>query len=84
MAELAEQLSVPPNHLARASRTTTGVTAVDHLTARLLHQTQTVLVDPRTSAKDIATQLKFGNHAHFTRFVQQHKGKIPTRLRRQT
>jgi AraC family transcriptional activator of pobA len=44
MAEHAEQLSVTPTHLARASRTATGVTAADHLTARLLHQTQTALV----------------------------------------
>ena len=81
MAELAEQLSVPPTLLARASRTTTGVTAADHLTASLLHRTQTALVDPKTSAKDIATQLNFGSDAYFTRFVQQHKGKTPTKLR---
>ena len=84
MAEHAEQLSVTPTLLARASRTTTGVTAEDHLTARLLHQTETALVDPKTSAKDIATQLKFGSAAYFARFFQQHKGKTPTKLHRQT
>ena len=84
MAEHAEQIGVTPTHLARASRTATGVTAADHLTARLLHQTQTALVDTKTSAKDIATQLRFGSAAYFTRFVQQHTGKTPTQLRRQT
>lgn len=84
MAEHAEQLGVTPTHLARASCTATGVTTADHLTARLLHQTQTALVDTKTSAKDIATQLRFSSATYFTRFVQQQMGKTPTQLRQQT
>ena len=82
MAQHAQQLGVRPTHLARASRTATGVTAANHLTARLLHQTQTALIDTKLSAKDIATHLNFGIDVHFTRFVQQPKGQTPTQLRR--
>ena len=81
MAQHAQQLGVTPTHLARASRTATGVTAADHLTARLLHQTQTALIDTKLSAKDIATHLNFGSAAYFTRFVQQHTGQTPTQIR---
>ena len=81
MAQHAQQLGVTPTHLARASRTATGVTAADHLTARLLHQTQTALIDTKLSAKDIATHLNFGSAAYFTRFVQQHTGQTPTQVR---
>jgi AraC-like DNA-binding protein len=52
MAQHAQQLGVTPTHLARASRTATCVTTADQLTARLLHQTQTALIDTKQSTKD--------------------------------
>jgi AraC family transcriptional activator of pobA len=55
MAQHAQKLGVSPTHLARASRTATCVTAADHLTVRLLHQTQNALIDTKLSAKDINT-----------------------------
>jgi AraC family transcriptional activator of pobA len=78
MAQHAQQLGVTPTHLARASRTTTCVTAADQLTARLLHQTQTAIINTKQSANDIATHLNFGSATNFTRFVQQHTGQTPT------
>jgi methylphosphotriester-DNA--protein-cysteine methyltransferase len=54
------------------------VTAADQPTARLLHQTQTALIDTKQSAKDLATHLNFGSATNFTRFVQQHTGLTPT------
>jgi AraC family transcriptional activator of pobA len=54
------------------------VTAADQLTARLLHQTQTALIDTKQSAKDLETHLNFGSATNFTRFVQQHTGQTPT------
>jgi AraC family transcriptional activator of pobA len=78
MAQHAQQLAVTPTHLARASRTATCVTAANQLTERLLHQTQTALIDTKQSAKDIATHFNFGSATNFTRFVQQHTGQTPT------
>ena len=63
LAEHAEQLSETPTHLAHVSRTATVGTAADYLTTRLLRRTQTALVDTKTSAKDIATQLQFDSAA---------------------
>jgi AraC family transcriptional activator of pobA len=74
MVQHAQQLGVTPTHLARASRTAICVTAADQLTACLLHQTQTALIDTKQSAKDIATHLNFGSKTNFTPFAQQHTG----------
>lgn len=81
MAQHAEKLDVTPTHLARSSRATTGHTAADHLTARLLYQAQCALVDDHQSAKSIACDLNFGSAAYFTRFIQQHTGLTPTQFR---
>jgi len=78
MAQHAQQLGVTPTHLARASRTATFVAAAGRLTARLLDQTQTALIDAKQTAKDIATHMNFGSVANFKRFVQQHTGQPPT------
>lgn len=81
MADHAEKLGVTPTHLARASKSATGQTAADHITARLFHKAQSALLDGNQTSKAIAEALNFGSPAYFTRFIQQHSGFTPSQLR---
>ena len=81
MADHAKKLGVTPTHLARASRSATGHTAADHLTARQIYKAQCALIDGTQTAKAIAADLHFGSPAYFTRFIHQHCGITPSQLR---
>jgi AraC family transcriptional activator of pobA len=81
MAQHAAKLGVTPTHLTRASKSATGQTAADHITARILHKAQCALIDGNQTAKTIADNLNFGSAAYFTRFIQQHTGLTPSQLR---
>lgn len=82
MAEYATALGVTPTHLTRAVKAATGKTAADILTERVLFEARTLLRDTVRPAQDIARHLGFGSAAYFTRFIQQHTGKPPSKLRR--
>ncbi len=82
MAEHASAMGVTPTHLTRVCKTSTGRTAADILTHRILHSALGALYDTKVSAKDIAAELHFGSAAYFTRFIQHHTGKPPTALRK--
>ncbi|MGJ8626598.1 MAG: AraC family transcriptional regulator [Sulfitobacter sp.] len=81
MAEYAVELGVTPTHLTRALKAATGKTAADLLTERVLYAARTLLMDTREPAQDIARHLGFGSAAYFTRFIQQHTGLPPSKLR---
>ena len=82
MAEYATALGVTPTHLTRAVKAATGKTAAELLTERVLFEARVLLRDTVRPAQDIARHLGFGSAAYFTRFVQQHTGKPPSKLRR--
>ncbi|MGJ8618145.1 MAG: helix-turn-helix domain-containing protein [Sulfitobacter sp.] len=81
MAEYAAELSVTPTHLTRAVKASTGKTAADILTERVLYAARSLLSETRRPAQDIARHLGFGSAAYFTRFIQQHTGHPPSKLR---
>ncbi|WP_304950542.1 AraC family transcriptional regulator [Sulfitobacter sp.] len=81
MAQYAESLDVTPTHLSRAVKSATGKTAADILTERVVHEARHLLGTTEHSAQDIARHLGFGSAAYFTRFMQQHTGLTPSRLR---
>ena len=81
MAQYAESLEVTPTHLSRAVKSATGKTAADILTERVVHEARHLLGTTEHSAQDIARHLGFGSAAYFTRFMQQHTGLTPSRLR---
>ncbi len=81
MADFAHMLDVTPTHLTRVSRQTAGVTAADILVQTLLHESRLRLSQTETSFKAISEDLNFGSPAYFTRFIQQHSGMTPSRLR---
>lgn len=81
MAQYAEKLSVTPTHLTRAVKSVTGKTAADLLTERVLHDARALLSETNHTARQIAAHLGFGSAAYFTRFIQQHTGSPPSKLR---
>lgn len=81
MAEYAAYLGITPTHLTRAVKAATGKTAADMLTERILFEARALLVQTREPACDIARHLGFGSAAYFTRFIQHHTGKPPSKLR---
>lgn len=81
MADFAEMLDVTPTHLTRVCKELAGMTAAEILVQALLHEARQQLVTSETSFKAISEDLGFGSPAYFTRFIQQHSGMTPSRLR---
>ncbi|MBY6055162.1 helix-turn-helix transcriptional regulator [Leisingera daeponensis] len=81
MAAHAEALKVTPTHLTRVCKAAVGKTAAALLTERQLHAARTLLITSDLPVRDIAARLGFGSAAYFTRFISQHTGKPPSKLR---
>lgn len=81
MANYAETLGVTPTHLTRVVKAATGKTAADILTERVVHAARDLLMTSPHSAQYIARHLGFGSAAYFTRYIQQHTGHPPSKLR---
>ncbi|MCX7559932.1 AraC family transcriptional regulator [Sulfitobacter sp. F26204] len=81
MAQYAASLDVTPTHLTRAVKAATGKTAAELLTERVLHEARLLLAETGYPARQIAEHLGFGSAAYFTRFIQQHTGLPPSKLR---
>lgn len=81
MAQYAARLDVTPTHLTRAVKAATGKTASDLLTERVVHEARVLLLETREPARNVAKHLGFGSAAYFTRFMLQHTGLTPSKLR---
>lgn len=81
LAFYARELDVTPTHLTRAVKSATGKTAADVLTQRVVHAARTLLESTNHPVRNIAQHLGFGSAAYFTRFMQQHTGHAPSKLR---
>lgn len=81
MADLAGELNVTPTHLTRVCKQLAGMTAADILVQSTLHEARMRLAATDTSFKTISDELGFGSPAYFTRFIQQHCGMTPSRVR---
>lgn len=81
MASHAEALKVTPTHLTRVCKAETGKTAAALLTEHQLHAARSLLISSDLAVRDIADQLGFGSAAYFTRFISQHTGQTPSKLR---
>jgi len=82
IAEHADALDVSAAHLSRACKTSTGRTASELLTERVLYAARQALQETRVPIQDIARHLGFGSAAYFTRFIQQHTSMTPTAVRK--
>ncbi|MQY41336.1 helix-turn-helix domain-containing protein [Epibacterium sp. SM1969] len=82
MSDHADALEVTPTHLTRVCKAETGKTAAALLTERQLHAARSLLTYSDTPVQEIAGRLGFGSPAYFTRFISQHTGMSPSRLRK--
>lgn len=82
MAEHAAALDVTPTHLTRVCKAETGKTAATLLTERQYYEARRMLVESDLPMRDIAAELGFGSAAYFTRFITQHSGQTPSKLRK--
>lgn len=77
----AEALGVTPGHLGRLCRDVLGMSPLDVINARLLHEAQRELVYSSVSIKQLAAELGFEDEAYFGRFFKKHTGQRPTEFR---
>ncbi|MEM6483082.1 MAG: AraC family transcriptional regulator [Pseudomonadota bacterium] len=82
MQDYARRLGVTPTHLTRVCKASTGMTALEILTGRVLYSARDLLETTRLPAKLIAAQLGFRSAAYFSRFIHNHTGHAPRDLRR--
>lgn len=81
MADHAAELGVTPTHLTRAVKAATGKSAAELLSEHSCHAARRLLGETDQTAAQIAASLGFGSAAYFTRFMQQHSGLPPSKLR---
>jgi AraC family transcriptional activator of pobA len=54
-----------------------GVSSLDVINARIVHEAQRELVYTTSSTKQLAAQLGFSDEAYFSRFFRKHTGLSP-------
>ncbi|MEM6941742.1 MAG: AraC family transcriptional regulator [Pseudomonadota bacterium] len=81
LAVYAKCLGVTATHLTRAVKAATGRTASELLAERLLHEARRLLKETSEPAQSIARYLGFTSPAYFSRFMHQHAGAPPSKLR---
>lgn len=82
MAAYAEELGITPTHLTRVCRQAVGRTAAGILTDCVMYEARVALENSLTPVKDVASGLGFASAAYFTRFIQQHTGQSPSKVRK--
>lgn len=77
----ANELGVSAGQLARLCREALGMSPLDAINARLVHEAQRELVYSTLSVKQIAALLGFADEAYFGRFFKKHVAQTPTEFR---
>jgi AraC family transcriptional activator of pobA len=77
----ARQLGVSAGQLGRLCREQLGVSPLDAINARVLHEAQRGLVYSTLSIKQVAADLGFDDEAYFGRFFKKHTGNRPSDFR---
>jgi AraC family transcriptional activator of pobA len=77
----ADRLGVTPDHLSRACRAVSGLSALDLLHERVLLEARRMLVYTERPVTEIATQLGFEDPHYFSRFFSRRAGVAPTLYR---
>lgn len=79
----AEALGLTAGQLSRICREVLGMSALDVINARLVHEAQRELVYTVGSVKQLAGELGFEDDAYFSRFFKRHTGLSPRAFRAQ-
>lgn len=81
VAYCAEQLHISPNYFGDLIKKETGRTALDHIQSKLINEAKILIFDPDKSISEIAYQLGFNYHSHFTRLFKKKAGITPNEFR---
>lgn len=79
----ADGLGMTAGQLSRICRDVLGMSALDVINARLLHEAQRELVYTLSSVKQLSAKLGFEDDAYFSRFFRRHTGLSPSAFRAQ-
>ena len=77
----AENLGITPGQLSRLCREVLGVSSLDIIHARIVHEAQRELVYTGNSTKQLAYFLGFADETYFCRFFRKHTGLSPKEFR---
>jgi AraC family transcriptional regulator, transcriptional activator of pobA len=77
----AKAMRVTPGQLTRMSREALGMSAIDAIDARSIHEAKRELAYSTLSVKQIAGELGFRDEAYFSRFFRKQTGLRPTQFR---
>jgi AraC family transcriptional regulator, transcriptional activator of pobA len=75
------QLGLTPGHLSRLCREVLGLSSMDVINARVVHEAERELVYSILGVKQIAGLLGFADDAYFGRFFRKQTGRTPTEFR---
>jgi AraC family transcriptional regulator, transcriptional activator of pobA len=79
----ADAIGLTAGQLSRICRESLGMSALDVVNARLVHEAQRELVYTVGSIKQLALELGFADDAYFSRFFKRHTGMSPMAFRTQ-
>lgn len=77
----ASELGITSGQLGRLCRDVLGMSTLDVINARIVHEAQRQLVYSTLSIKQIAAELGFADEAYFGRFFKKQTGHQPTLFR---
>ncbi|MEQ6289165.1 helix-turn-helix domain-containing protein [Vogesella sp. GCM10023246] len=79
----ARELGITVGQLSRLCREALGMSSLDVINARVIHEAQRDLVYTSKSIKQVAAALGFDDEAYFGRFFRKHTGLTPSAFRTQ-
>lgn len=77
----AAQLGLTAGHLSRLCREVLGMSSLEVINARVVHEAERELVYSKLGIKQIAGLLGFSDVAYFGRFFRKQTGRTPTEFR---
>jgi AraC family transcriptional activator of pobA len=79
----AELMGITPGQLTRLCREELGMSSMDVINARVVHEAQRDLVYTISSIKQLSFNLGFADETYFGRFFRKHTGRSPREFRAQ-
>jgi AraC family transcriptional activator of pobA len=79
----ADALGISSGQLSRLCREVLGMSSLDVINARLIHEAQRELIYTTLSIKQLAAELGFDDDAYFSRFFRRHTRLTPRAFRAQ-